>query len=89
MIYESTTFLHMLLIYIWNSLLNLVVDVTNVNLLEARLDNILVHPEPKYDFTADLTGTGDRSEYEKNVKHRFYIVCYVDTDKEVFYTCVG
>ena len=24
----------------------------------------------KYDFTADLTGTGDRSEYEKYVNHR-------------------
>jgi len=49
-----------------------------------------MNQDVKYDFTADLIGTGDRSEYEKNVKHSFYIVCYVDTDtdKEVFCTCV-
>ena len=35
----------------------------------------------KYDLTADLTGTRDKSEYKKYVKHSFYIVCYVDTDK--------
>jgi len=47
-----------------------------------------MNQDVKCDFTEDLTGTGDRSEYDKNVKHSFYIVCYIDMDKEVFYTCV-
>jgi len=47
-----------------------------------------MNQDVKYDLTADLTGTGDRSEYEKYVKHRFYIVCHVDTDKEEFYICI-
>ena len=60
---------------------NHIVDVTNVNLF-------FINQGVKYDFKADLTGTGDRSEYEKYVKHSFYIVYHIDTDKEVFYTCV-
>ena len=36
----------------------------NVNLFKARLDRFWVNQDAKYDFTADLTGTGDRSEYE-------------------------
>ena len=41
------------------------IDVTNVNLFTARLDSFWVNQDVKYDFTAHLTGTGDRSEYEK------------------------
>ena len=50
---------------IWNSLPNHVVDVTNVNLFNARPDGFWMNQDVKYDFTADLTGTGNRSEYEK------------------------
>ena len=49
---------------IWNSLPNHVVDVTTVNLFKARLDRFWVNQEALYDFTADLTGIGDRSVYE-------------------------
>ena len=52
------------IVNIWNSLLNHVVDVTTVNLFKARLDSFWVNQEVLYDFTADLTGIGDRSVYE-------------------------
>jgi len=64
---------------------------TNVNLFKARLDMFWMNQDVKYDFTADLTGTGDRFEYKQICETRFlifYIVCYVDTDIEVFYTCI-
>ena len=38
-------------------------DVT-VNLFKTRLDRFWANQDVKYDFTADLTGTGDRSVYE-------------------------
>jgi len=46
---------------IWNSLPNHVVDVNSVNVFKARLDRFWMDQDVKYDFTADLTGTGDRS----------------------------
>jgi len=47
---------------IWNSLPNsTVVDVDTVCLFKARLDKFWMHQVVKYDFTADLTGIGDRS----------------------------
>jgi len=63
---------------VWYSLRNHVVDVTNVNLLKAPLDRFWMNQDVEYDFSTDLSGTGDRSEYpryEKYVKHSFYIVC--------------
>ena len=51
-------------INIWNSLPNHVVDVTTVNLFKVRLDRFWVNQDVVYDFTADLTGIGDRSVYE-------------------------
>jgi len=46
---------------IWNSLPHRhVVDVNTVNLF-TRLDGFWMSQDAKYDFTADLTGTGDRS----------------------------
>jgi len=33
----------------------------SVNLFKARLDRFWMNQDVKYDFTADLTGTGDRS----------------------------
>ena len=44
-----------------NSLPNHVVDVNSVNVFKARLDRFWMDQDVKYDFTADLTGTGDRS----------------------------
>jgi len=53
---------------IWNSLPNHVVDVNTVNLFKTRLDKFWVNQGVKYDFTADLTGIGDRSECELYVQ---------------------
>ena len=43
---------------------NHVVDVNTINHFETRLDRFWANQDVKYDFTADLTGTGDRSVYE-------------------------
>ena len=48
------------IVNIWNSLPNSVVDA--VNAFKARLDKFWSHQAVKYDFTADLTGTVNRSE---------------------------
>ena len=61
--YESTIFLHALLTF-GISIPNHVVDVNTVNLFKTRLDRFWANQDVKYDFTADLTGTGDRSVYE-------------------------
>jgi len=45
----------------WNSLPNHVADVNSVNVFKARLDRFWMDQDVKYDFTTDLTGTGDRS----------------------------
>ena len=39
-----------------------VVDACTVNAFRARLDKFWKHQSVKFDFTADLTGTGNRSE---------------------------
>jgi len=44
-----------------NSLPNHVVDVSSVNVFKARLDRLWMDLDVKFDFTADLTGTGNRS----------------------------
>jgi len=53
-------FLHAL--NIWNSLPNSIVDACTVNVFKARLEKFWQHQSVKFDFTADLTGTGNRSE---------------------------
>jgi len=65
---------------------NHAVDVNTAYLFKARLDQFWMNQDVKYDLTANLTGTGDRSVHE--VKHSFTQWCYIDTDQEVFYTCV-
>jgi len=50
------------IVNIWNSLPNSVVDACTVNAFKARLDKFWQHQSVKLDFTADLTGTGNRSE---------------------------
>ena len=53
--------LHVLLIF-GNSLPNSVVDTCTMNAFKAWLDKFWLHQVVKYNFTADLTGTGKRSE---------------------------
>jgi len=50
------------IVNIWNSLPYSVVDASTVNAFKALLDKFWSHQAVKYDFTADLTGTGNRSE---------------------------
>ena len=52
------------IVNIWNSPPNHVVDVNTINLFKTRLDRFWANQDVKYDVTADLTGTGDRSVYE-------------------------
>jgi len=47
---------------IWNSLPNSVVDACTVNAFKACLDKFWQHQLVKFDLTANLTGTGNRSE---------------------------
>ena len=49
------------IVNIWNSLPNHVVHVNSVNVFKARLDRFWMDQDVKFDFTADLTGTDDRS----------------------------
>jgi len=49
------------IVNIWNSLPNSVVDANSVNAFKARLDKFRLHEEVMFDFTADLSGTGNRS----------------------------
>ena len=60
-IYESI-FFSARIVNIWNSLPNSVVDACTVNAFKERLDKFWHHQAVKFDFTADLTGTGNRSE---------------------------
>jgi len=50
------------IVNIWNSLPNSIVDACTVNAFKARLDKFWQHHLMKFDFTADLTSTGNRSE---------------------------
>jgi len=47
------------IVNIWNSLPNSIVDA-----FKARLDEFRSYQAVKYDFTADLTGTGNRSSFK-------------------------
>ena len=53
-----------LLLTEWNSLSNTVVEVDTVDKFKLRLDKFWMYQDIKYDFTAELTRTGDRSEYD-------------------------
>ena len=52
------------IVNIWNSLHNAVVDVNSVDAFKSRLDNFWKIQDVKFEYTADLTGTGDRSEFD-------------------------
>jgi len=49
------------IVNIWNSLPTTVVDAGTVNTFKAPLDKFWSHQVVKFDFTADVTGTGNRS----------------------------
>jgi len=44
-----------------------IVDASTVNAFKARLDKFWSHQAVKFDFTAVLTGTGNRSEELKKL----------------------
>jgi len=50
------------IVNIWNSLPNTVVNASTVNTFKARLDKFWSHQVVKFDFTADLTGSGNDQE---------------------------
>jgi len=52
------------IVNIRNSLPNAVVDVDSVELFESRLDNFWIFQDVKYDYTVNLAGTGNLSEYD-------------------------
>jgi len=53
-----------LIMNIWNSLPNPLADVDTVDLFKARLNKFWLHRDVKYDFLADLTGSGNKSVHE-------------------------
>jgi len=51
------------IVNIWNSLPDCIVDFNFVALFKKRLDKFWVDQNVMFDWTADITRTGDRSEY--------------------------
>jgi len=51
---------------IWNSLLNSVAEANSVNVFKARLDKFWLHQTVMFDFTANLSGTGNQSVQSKS-----------------------
>ena len=47
----------------WNSLPNFVVNVDSINIFKNRLDTFWSDQEIIFDYTAELIGIGDRSEF--------------------------
>ena len=48
----------------WNSLPDHVVDVNSLKQLKTRLDKFWSNQDVTFDWTAEITGTGDRSEFK-------------------------
>ena len=49
---------------VWNSLPDNVVDVNSLKQFETRLDKFWRDQDVMFDWTAEITGTGDRSEFK-------------------------
>jgi len=49
---------------VWNSLPDHVVDVNFLKQFETRLDKFWRDQDVMFDWTAEITGTGDRSEFK-------------------------
>ena len=58
-IYENIISLHVSLTF--GTVCQTVVDVSTINQFKAHLDKFWLHQGILYDYTADLTGIGDRS----------------------------
>ena len=54
---------------VWNSLPDFVVNVDTVNMFKVHLDKFWQHQQVVFDFKAELTGTGNRSEYVFTALH--------------------
>ena len=63
-------------------------DIALFDAFKAPLDNFWQHQLVKFDFTADLTGTGNRSEEVIKLYCLFMIVYNDDADLKVSDTCV-
>ena len=48
----------------WNSLLDHVVDVNSLKKFETRLNKFWGNQDAMFDWTAEITGTGDRLEFK-------------------------
>ena len=48
----------------WNSLPDHVVDVNSLKQFETRLDKFWSNQDVMFDWTDEITGTGDRSEFK-------------------------
>jgi len=48
---------------IWNSLPDVVVLASSLDTFKNRLDSFWGNQDVKYDYTAELTGAGSRSEF--------------------------
>jgi len=62
MTYEKYYF-YARIVNIWNSLANHVVYVNTVDIFKTPIDRFWANQDVKYDFIADLTGTGYRPVY--------------------------
>jgi len=49
---------------VWNSLPDHIVDVNSLKQFETRLDIFSRNQDVMFDWTAEMTGTGDRSEFK-------------------------
>ena len=49
---------------VWNSLPDHVVDVNSLKQFETRLDKFWRYQDVMFDWTAEITGTGDRSKFK-------------------------
>jgi len=52
----------------WNSLPNVVVLASSPDTFKNRLDRFWGNQDVKYDYTAELTGAGSRSEFYTKLK---------------------
>jgi len=67
MVLESSQSITNRIVNICNNLPTAVVDVNSVEVFKSRIDNFRKFQDVKIDYTADLTGTGDRSEFDTQI----------------------
>jgi len=65
----------------WNSLPDHVVDVNSLKQFETRLDKFWSNQDVMFDWTAEITGTGDRSEFKLETVLESNV--YIDTKDTV------